>query len=200
MKMKICSDPVIGDYTLIKSPRALRISLRVHPVKGVIVTIPRWAPYTIGTAFLKSKRDWVTEMKKRQAMIMEKAVAEGKVPGSDEDLTAMVERLRKEAKAYLPKRLDELSRRYGFTYSKVFIKHNISNWGSCSSRGNINLNLNLMRVPQELQDYVILHELSHRKYPNHGAEFHALLDRLCLDCIGRPSRPLEKELKSWRLI
>ena len=54
-----------------------------------------------------------------------------------------------------------LACRFGFKYARVFIKHNLTNWGSCSSKGNINLNLNLLRLPEHLADYVILHELCH---------------------------------------
>ncbi|MBR5072657.1 MAG: M48 family metallopeptidase, partial [Bacteroidales bacterium] len=88
------------------------------------------------------------------------------------ELAAEVERLRIQAKAALPPRLAELAALHGFTYNNVRIKHNVSNWGSCSELGNINLNLNLMRVPEHLRDYVMLHELCHLRYMNHGPEFH----------------------------
>ena len=90
-----------------------------------------------------------------------------------------VETMRKQAKATLPPRLAELAAQHGFVYKKVFIKNNVSNWGSCSSLGNINLNLRLVTLPQELQDYVMLHELCHLKYLNHGTEFHRLLESVC---------------------
>lgn len=90
-----------------------------------------------------------------------------------------VETLRAEAKEYLPSRLQYLSSLHGFTYNRVCIKHNLSNWGSCSSKGNINLNLCLMLLPGDLQDYVMLHELCHLKEMNHGAAFHALLESVC---------------------
>ena len=105
------------------------------------------------------------------------------------------ERLRAEAKAALPPRLAELAARYGFTYNKVRIKHNSSNWGSCSELGNINLNLNLMRLPEHLRDYVMLHELCHLRYLNHGPEFHALLESVCPG-----HRALNRELRSYKLI
>lgn len=110
-------------------------------------------------------------------------------------MTPEVDRLRKEAKAYLPKRVAELAAEHGFEYNRVYIKHNSSNWGSCSSKKNINLNLNLMRVPAELQDYVILHELCHLRHMNHGKEFHALLESLCPG-----HRQLSVKLKDFKLI
>ena len=108
---------------------------------------------------------------------------------------AEVERLRIQAKAALPPRLAELAALHGFTYNNVRIKHNVSNWGSCSELGNINLNLNLMRVPEHLRDYVMLHELCHLRYMNHGTEFHALLEEVCPD-----HRALARELKGYKLI
>ena len=111
------------------------------------------------------------------------------------ELAAEVERLRIQAKAALPPRLAELAALHGFTYNNVRIKHNVSNWGSCSELGNTNLNLNLMRVPEHLRDYVMLHELCHLRYMNHGPEFHALLEEVCPD-----HRALARELKGYKLI
>ena len=109
-------------------------------------------------------------------------------------VNAEVERLRALAKAELPPRLATLAARHGFHYNKVFIKNNVSNWGSCSSLGNINLNLRLVNLPQELQDYVMLHELCHLKYLNHGPEFHALLESVCPG-----HRALARDLRQYRI-
>ncbi len=106
-----------------------------------------------------------------------------------------VEKLRAEAKQSLPTRLRELADLHGFQYNRVFIKNNISNWGSCSSKGNINLNLRLVTLPEELRDYVILHELCHLKYLNPGKDFHALLENVCPG-----HRELAKELKQYRIV
>ena len=109
-------------------------------------------------------------------------------------VNANVERMRADAKATLPPRLAELAAQHGFHYNKVFIKNNISNWGSCSSLGNINLNLRLVELPQELQDYVMLHELCHLKYLNHGKEFHALLESVCPG-----HRALARQMKEYKI-
>ena len=93
--------------------------------------------------------------------------------------TEETEALRREARKVLPVRLAELAAEHGFEYNQVRIKHNVSNWGSCSSKGNINLNLNLMRLPEHLRDYVMIHELCHLRYMNHGPKFHALLESVC---------------------
>lgn len=102
-----------------------------------------------------------------------------------------VEELRSEAKATLPSRLKELAEQYGFSYNRVSIKHNLSNWGSCSSKGNINLNLCLVLLPDDLQDYVMLHELCHLKEMNHGPAFHSLLESVCPDHKAKALRMKE---------
>ena len=206
MSEKIVTDKVLGEVVLRKSAAARRVSIRVTADRGVIVTVPRWIPYGIGVAFLAARKEWALKTLLR---VREKAANYGpdevgqylaNNEATDAQKAVLVERLRKMAKDYLPARLAELADKYGFQYNKVFIKHNSSNWGSCSARKNINLNLSLMRLPQELSDYVILHELCHLRHPNHGEEFHRLLDSLCLDHTKKSRTVHEKEIRRYRLI
>ena len=182
MTEKMYDDAVLGPVLIRKSPRARRISLRVNRRREVVLTLPCLAAYRLGIAFLESRREWVLE-------------ALARMPEAPPENAERVEELRKRAKATLPPRLEELARLHGFHYNKVFIKNNASNWGSCSSRGNINLNLRLAALPQELQDYVMLHELCHLKEMNHGPAFHALLESVCPD-----HRRLQKELRGCPLL
>lgn len=178
MSSRTYNDPEIGPVRLVKSTRARRISVRVHPLKGVTVTVPLPCSFAAGLRVFGQYREWVLKTMERQKSVRESASAAAVDP-------EQVEAMRKEAKELLPRRLSELAERYGFSYGRVFIKHNSSNWGSCSALGNINLNLNLVRLPQLLRDHVILHELCHLKHPNHGPEFHALLERLGADNLRR---------------
>lgn len=171
---KIINDPQIGLIKFRKSLRSRSISIRVHPVKGVSVTVPYIVPYAAALAFFKVRRDWVMQTIARQK---ERA---GSVYMPSE---AEVEALRRQAKAELPGRLAELAACYGFSYNRVTVKHNASNWGSCSSKGNINLNLNIVRLPRILQDYIMLHELCHLRHQDHGQAFHLLLEHVLTDHI-----------------
>jgi hypothetical protein len=101
--------------------------------------------------------------------------------------------LRFDAKQYLPARIAELASSLGYTFQKVTIKNNKTNWGSCSNRKNINLNLHLMRLSDRLIDYIIVHELVHTIIPNHGAGFKATMQKHFHD-----SAEMEKELKKTR--
>ena len=174
MSEKVHIDPVLGEVRLRKSRRARRVSIRVHPVRGIVVTVPYFVPYAVGVAFLESRREWA------RAALERAGARNADLPEGE-----TVESLRATAKAYLPDRLRLLAKQYGFLFNRVAIKHNTSNWGSCSSKGNINLNLNLMRVPRPLQDYILLHELTHLHHPDHGPAFHAELERLLADHVGR---------------
>ncbi len=109
---------------------------------------------------------------------------------------AAEEALRQKAKEYLPQKVAQLAKKHRFHYNRVYIKKNRSNWGSCSSLGNINLNIHLMRLPEELCDYVIIHELSHLIHRNHGEEFHSLLDHL----TKGKSRTLASMLRKYKPI
>ena len=81
--------------------------------------------------------------------------------------------LMKKAKEYLPYRLDYYAKKFGYTYDKCRLTHANTRWGSCSSRKTISLNIGLMKVPEPLRDYVILHELAHLNHMDHSRAFWA---------------------------
>lgn len=100
--------------------------------------------------------------------------------------------LRIEANAYLPGRTEMLALRCNFKYKKVVVRNNRTLWGSCTADDIINLNIHLMRLPEHISDYIILHELAHTIHKNHGKEFKQLLH----DITGG-YKNLEKELKGY---
>lgn len=169
---KIYMDPEIGEILFKKSVRSRSIGIRVHPVKGVSVTVPYIIPYAAARVFFQTRRDWVLQTIARQKEKYKDAVL---------PTEAEIDALRLQAKNELPARLSELALRYGFAYNRVTIKHNATNWGSCSAKGNINLNLNIVRLPRALQDYILLHELCHLRHQDHGHGFHLLLEHVLTD-------------------
>ncbi len=101
--------------------------------------------------------------------------------------------LRFEAKRFLPLRTAELASKLGYQINRVSIKNNKTNWGSCSNLKNINLNLHLMRLPERMIDFIIIHELVHTVIPNHGVMFKATMKKYFPDAPA-----LEKEMKKIR--
>lgn len=98
-----------------------------------------------------------------------------------------------EAQQYLPGRVAELCRELGFRCGKVTVRNGRTRWGSCSSRNDLSLSLHLMKLPDRLIDYILIHELCHTLHRNHGPAFHALLDRM----TGGKHRLLQKELRDY---
>lgn len=187
---KIFQDSELGSITLSKSLRSNRLKIRVHPTNGISVIIPVLVSYEKAVEFFMSNRARVIAALERQ-----KQAGHNRIRLSRADAEA----IKKPASAVLPRKTAILAQRYGFKYNRLALKNNKSNWGSCCG-ANINLNINLVRLPEILCDYVILHELCHLRHHNHGPEFHALLNRLCEDNLNHllnkyEGKPIAEERK-----
>ncbi len=100
--------------------------------------------------------------------------------------------LRIEAVEYLPVRIRYLSKKLGFKYRGVELNSLKTRWGACSRDNYISLNVHLMRLPSRLIDYVIIHELCHTKYKNHGLGFWRLMTKVLPD-----AKLLDKQMKNY---
>ena len=97
------------------------------------------------------------------------------------------------AKIELTKRTLELAKIHGFQHNEIRVKDIKTRWGSCSSRNNINLSIYLAKVPKELSDYVIIHELVHTKIKNHQKEFW-----LAMEHYLPGARKIDRKLKDYK--
>jgi predicted metal-dependent hydrolase len=108
---------------------------------------------------------------------------------------SLTETMRFEAKKYLPARTLEIAQKHKLDVGKVTVRNNKTRWGSCSGKNNISLNIHLMRLPDELIDYVIYHELVHTKVKRHGRPFWMYLETLLPGAIK-----LDKKLNKYHLV
>ncbi len=108
---------------------------------------------------------------------------------------ASLKALKKEADILLPQRLEHLARKHGFDYESVSTRQLKSRWGSCSHKKHISLSVFLMQLPWHLIDYVILHELTHTEFLNHGADFWARMN-LILPNV----KDLRRQLRTYQPI
>jgi hypothetical protein len=175
----------LGRVRLEKSARAKRLSMSVKPFKGVRVAIPKRASFRSAVAFLEEHITWAQRCLEQVREVERQHIrAREELPAIDVA----------EAVRTLAGRIDELAGQHGFTYRRLTIRNQKTLWGSCSHDNNINLNINLVRLRQELIDYVMLHELVHTRQKNHGKRFWATLDTYTGD-----AKKLARELKQHRL-
>jgi len=183
----------LGEVNFKKSKRARRLTIRVKTEKDVNVTIPFHVSYRQAESFVREK----ILRKIREGKILVSVPFTQVITAPDVQAKirlAILETWRKEAKAILPGRIDELAKNHGFQYRSLSIKNMKTRWGSCTGQNGINLNLHLVRLPDHLCDYIILHELVHTIHKNHGKYFWATLDKHCGDARGKA-----QELKRFRL-
>lgn len=185
MKRNIKEIEGVGPVLFQHSKRARNLNISIKPFRDVRVTVPSGYSFRKAEEIFYSKTGWIKKHLERfrQAEKEHKSLAKS---SNDIDKTS--------AKKKLVKRLRELAEKHAFSFNKVFIKNQKTRWGSCSEKNNINLNMKLMLLPENLIDYVILHELVHLQIKSHNKEFWTELNRF----TGN-SKAIDKKLNKYRL-
>lgn len=154
------------EITVIRSNRKT-IAIQVNSDLTVTVRAPMYASAKEIERIVKEKESWIRKsMKKIQE---KKALYNGE---EIEPLSAAeIQELADKALEYIPDRVAHFSKQIGVDYGRITIRNQKTRWGSCSSKGNLNFNCLLMLTPPEIIDYVVVHELCHRKEMNHSKAF-----------------------------
>ena len=175
----------IGQILFERSERAQHINISVKPFKGVRVAVPYGISFEKARQFAQSKTSWIQKHLDK----MKQVEQEHEVFSKNSTVINITE-----ARKKLVNRLNELSKQHGFSYNKVFMRNQKTRWGSCSANNNISLNMQLVRLPDEIIDYVLLHELVHTRIKNHTNEFWAEMNRLVEDAKG-----MSKKLNEYKI-
>ena len=148
--------------------RRKTIGIRIDDAGRITVRAPLRTSEAEIRRVLESKRTWIEKT-------LEKVSARAQVPKLTE---GELEDLVKLGRKVIPARTAEWARQVGVTYGRVTVKKQKTLWGSCSAKGNLNFNCLLLRCPEDVMDYVIVHELCHRRELNHSPRFWAEVERI----------------------
>jgi len=132
------------------------------------IAVPYGLSFKKAEEFVTIKKDWILKQRQRMKQYEKESVV---------TLDNLVDIDKTKAKRKLTIRLRQLAEKHGFSCKRVSIRNQKTRWGSCSHNNSISLNMKIIRLPQELMDYVLLHELVHTRIKNHSSEFWAELDR-----------------------
>ena len=168
-------------YQLIRSRRR-SVGIRIEDSGEIIVRAPLRMPEREIRRVLESKRSWIEKT-------LKKISDRPQLPKlTAEEVKVLADRALKE----IPPRAAIRAKQIGVTYGRITIRNQKTRWGSCSAKGNLNFNCLLMLCPEDVLDYVIVHELCHRKELNHSPRFWAEVEKILPD-YKQPLKWLKNE-------
>jgi len=174
----------VGLILFERSIRARRVIISVKPSNGVRVAIPNRVSFKSALEFVNLKKLWIQKHLVR--------IKQMESQRQDVDSSVIIDKVT--AKKKLTNRLKQLAVQHGFTYNRVAMRNQKTRWGSCSHKNNISLNMKLVLLPDELVDYVILHELVHTRIHDHSKRFWAESDKYVED-----GKAMSKRLRGYGL-
>lgn len=173
-------------YTLKKSSRAKRLRITINTEREIIVTIPERISIRYAENFIKEKSAWIENSLEKIRQKVEKHAPSILPRSSKKDFDVNKEK----ALNLAVKKLEQWNTVYHTRWNKVTIRNTSTRWGSCSKQGNVSFNYKLVYLPEDLLDYLIVHELCHLKEMNHSPKFWKLVERSIPDYTVK-----RKELK-----
>ena len=167
-------DGVDINYSIVRSKRRT-VSIMIRENGEVEIRAPYSTSNRTISEFVESKRDWI---EKNVSKMKQKAIDSEKIPAfSDEERRQLIDK----AMQIIPARVSFFAPLVGVSYGNITIRNQKTIWGSCSGKGNLNFNYLLAALPEEVLDYVVVHELCHRLEMNHSSKFWTEVERVMPD-------------------
>ena len=157
----IVKDKEFGEVVVRRNALARGVKFSVSTSGRLTMSVPTYTSEFLAKRFLAANRKSIREK------------LPIKDPSEQRARDYQKKLLMKKAREYLPYRLEYYAKLYGYEYSKCRLSHANTRWGSCSSNKTISLNIGLMKLPEPLRDYVVLHELAHLNHMDHSKAFWA---------------------------
>ena len=161
--------------SVIRSARK-SLGLEVRDANTVLARIPTRVSDRELKAFVENHRSWILE---KTAVMAEREENRKSTPAPPPELLSKTDRMKIQLK--IGKRVRHYCETMGVTVGYVTVKNQKTRWGSCSAKGNVNFNYQLAFLPEELLDYVVIHELAHRHHMDHSRAFWAEVEKYCPD-------------------
>lgn len=152
------------------------LGLEVRDARTVLARIPARVSDRELKAFVENHRDWILE---KTAVMAEREEKRKTTPAPPPELLSKTDRMKIQLK--IGKRVRHYCEVMGVTVGYVTVKNQKTRWGSCSAKGNVNFNYQLAFLPEELLDYVVIHELAHRRHMDHSQAFWEEVEKYCPD-------------------
>lgn len=158
---------MMEQFEIIRSKRRT-IAIEIKKDMRIVVRVPLEMKGNDIQRFVMEKQRWI----EKHLQIIKMRNEEKETPFTAEEIHALADAALKD----LPQRVAKYAPIVGVTVGRITIRNQRSRWGSCSAKGNLNFNCLLMLCPEEVRDYVVVHELCHRKELNHSPAFWTLVE------------------------
>lgn len=164
------------DYEIIYSSRKT-VAIQVSPDGRVVVRAPKRCSRSFIDAFVRQKESWIQKHLSRFEQQKAESQAQRQLSLSDRERAGYIAA----ARDIFSSKTAFYARIMGVSYKRIFIREQKTRWGSCSSNGNLNFNWRLIFAPEEVLDYVVVHELAHRREMNHSKAFYSIIESVLPD-------------------
>ena len=168
--------------TILRSKRKT-LGLEVRRDGGVVARMPARISDAEIIQFLEDHKDWAFRTMRLRNIREEHRPSIAAKPYDE-----LTEDDREKIREKFLKMTERFAGIMGVTYGNITIRNQKTRWGSCSAKGNLNFNYQLYYMPEELMEYVVIHELAHRKHMDHSREFWAEVEKVCPEYKARRKR------------